>query len=119
MRGYLIWAAALAGLAAVPPAHAAEADLFGDAPAIAADELNGKRGGTETAPISGSLIQGNDSSLSGTNNGSISMGGGAGKFSGTIAPAQVTGNNGITAVMQNTGDLVNMNNATSVNVYMR
>lgn len=113
MRKHLTLAAAL--VLAAPAA--AVAGPFDHEAALAADELDGKRGGTET--ISGSLFQGNDSTLSGTNNGNISVGGGAGKYSGTIAPAQVTGNHGITAVMQNTGDLVNMNNATSVNVYMR
>lgn len=112
MRTHLILAAGLICLA--PTAWAGPFDAE---PAVAADELAGNRGGTET-PISGSLFQSNDSSLSGTNAGNVSVGGGV-KYSGTIAPAQVTGNNGITAVMQNTGDLVNMNNATSVNVYMR
>jgi hypothetical protein len=119
MRAHSLVAAVLCGLAATPPAQAAETALFGDAQAVSADDLGAKRGGTETSAISGSLIQGNDSSLSGTNTGNVSVGGSAAKSSGTIAPATVTGNHGITAVMQNTGDLVNMNNATSVNVYMR
>ncbi|MGE5515731.1 MAG: hypothetical protein ACM31D_07885 [Bacteroidota bacterium] len=112
MRTHLILAAGLILLA-----PAAWAGPFDTEPAVSATDLDGKRGGSET-PISGSLFQSNDSNLSGSNAGSISVGGGM-KYSGTIAPAQVIGNNGITAVMQNTGDLVNMNNATSVNVYMR
>lgn len=114
MRAHIILAAALVCLAT-----AAQADPFDKEAAVSSDELDGKRGGTETAPISGSLFQGNESALSGTNTGNIGVSGGSTKYSGTIAPAQVMGNHGITAVMQNTGDLVNMNNATSVNVYMR
>jgi hypothetical protein len=119
MRAHMIVAAALLTLPPTVAVHAAESSPFGNETAVTADDLGGKRGGSDTSSLSGSLIQGNDSSLSGTNTGSISVGGAAGKYSGTIAPAQVIGNHGITAVMQNTGDLVNMNNATSVNVYMR
>jgi hypothetical protein len=116
MRVHLILAAALLALAQTATAD----ELTFGQKAVAEDELAGKRGGTDTTSgISNSLLQSNDSALTGTNNGNISVGGGAAKYSGVIAPAQVTGNNGITAVMQNTGDLVNMNNATSVNVYMR
>lgn len=114
MRTHLMLAAGLLCLAMAP---AAVARPFDDEAAVAADELDGKRGGT--AIPSGSLFQSNESALSGTNAGNVSVSGGAAKASGTIAPAQVVGNHGITAVMQNTGDLVNMNNATSVNVYMR
>ncbi|MBC7906405.1 MAG: hypothetical protein H7Y60_06610 [Rhodospirillaceae bacterium] len=111
MRAPLILAAGLM-VATLAPAMAE--DLFQDA-AIAPDELSANRGGTD----GGTLVQANDSTLSGSNTGNVSVGGGAQKYSGTIAPATVTNNHGITAVMQNTGDLVNMNNATSVNVYMR
>lgn len=112
MRTHLILAAGL-----IFSAPVAWAGPFDAEPAVSAADLDSKRGGTDT-PISGSLFQNNESNLSGSNAGSISVGGGV-KYSGTIAPAQVNGNSGITAVMQNTGDLVNMNNATSVNVYMR
>lgn len=112
MRTSLILAAGLM-VATLSPALAEPAvELFGG-PAIATDELAANRGGT------GTLDQTNLSDLTATNTGDISVGGSAHKYSGTIAPATVTNNNGITAVMQNTGDLVNMNNATSVNVYMR
>jgi hypothetical protein len=114
MRAHLMLAAGLLCLA-----PAAFAGPFDDQTAVAADELDGKRGGTGTSPISGSLFQTNESDLSGSNVGSIGVGPGGAKYSGTIAPAQVMGNHGITAVMQNTGDMVNMNNATSVNIYMR
>lgn len=114
MRTHLILAVGLICLA-----PAALAGPFDGETAVAVGDLEGKRGGTETSAISGSLFQSNESNLSGSNAGNVSVGGGSAKYSGTIAPAQVTGNNGITAVMQNTGDLVNMNNATSVNVYMR
>lgn len=114
MRAHLMLAAGLICLA-----PAAVAGPFDGETAVTADELGSKRGGTETAPISGSLFQSNGSDLSGTNTGNVSVGGGSAKYSGTISPAQVSGNNGITAVMQNTGDLVNMNNSTSLNIYMR
>lgn len=117
MRAHLMLAAALIGLS--PVAQATQLGPFDHEAAIPGADLEASRGGTETSAISDSLLQSNDSALSGTNTGNISVGGGSGKYSGTIAPAQVTGNHGITAVMQNTGDLVNMNNATSVNVYMR
>lgn len=113
MRTHLMLAAGLIFLAAAPAAMAGPFD--GEA-AVAVDDLNGKRGGTAT---SGGLTQGNYTDQGATNTGSVSVGGAATKFSGGISPTQVTGNHGITAVMQNTGDLVNMNNATSVNVYMR
>ncbi|MCR6632473.1 MAG: hypothetical protein NVV74_21865 [Magnetospirillum sp.] len=116
MRAHFIAAAVIA--LASTSAQAAEADLFGQVAAMSAEDLQAKRGGTETADWSSSVLQGNESMAAGTNSGNISLGGGA-KYSGTIAPAQVNGNNGITAVMQNTGDLVNMNNITSVNVYTR
>ncbi|MBX9635491.1 MAG: hypothetical protein K2X44_10975 [Magnetospirillum sp.] len=117
MRAPLILAAGLIFACLAPAGAEPVAQLFPGA-AIAADELAAKRGGTETN-ISGSLLQSNDSTLNAANTGDVSISGGAQKYSGTIAPASVTGNHGITAVMQNTGDLVNMNNATSVNVYMR
>lgn len=115
---------ALAALLALGPAAGALAEEapppFGQDAMVAPEELDGQRGGTETATeISGSIIQSNDTTQTATNNGSVSVTGGAMKVSGQIHRAEVTGNSGITAVMQNTGDLVNMNNATSVNVYLR
>lgn len=109
MRATFILAA---GLLIAGPVHADEA-LF-DSEAIAADELSASRGGTET-----STTLTNGSALSGSNTGDIDVSNGAIKSSGGIAPAQVNGNHGITAVIQNTGDLVNISNATSINVYMR
>ncbi|MEW5728004.1 MAG: hypothetical protein AB1918_09280 [Pseudomonadota bacterium] len=115
MRATFILAACLAFAG---PAVAEEELAFGEV--MEAAELNSQRGGTETATeINGSVLQTNETSQSGTNNGSISIGGGAAKVSGTIEQATVAGNRGITAVMQNTGDLVNMNNATSVNVFLQ
>lgn len=109
MRAPLILAAGL--MIAIP---AIAQDLFAEG-AVAAGELSTSRGGTD----GGTLVQANESTLNGSNTGNVGVSGGAQKYSGTIAPATVTNNHGITAVMQNTGDLVNMNNATSVNVYMR
>jgi hypothetical protein len=109
-------------LAIAGPTGAATADELFDDPgeALAAAELDAQRGGTETATeINGSVLQSNETSQTGTNTGNISVGSNAAKVSGTIREATVTGNHGITAVMQNTGDLVNMNNATSVNVFLQ
>jgi hypothetical protein len=117
MRATLAFAAGLLAAGLSTAALAEDTDLFGSDQAVALEELDHNRGGTES--ISNSLIQGNETDLSGTNSGDVSVGSGGAKYSGTIAPATVTGNHGITAVMQNTGDLVNINNATSVNVYLR
>lgn len=111
---------ALGVLAAGLAQPALAEDLLFGAEAVSAEDLDHRRGGTETTPaISNSLIQSNESELNAANTGNISVGSGGAKASGTIHQAQVTGNHGITAVMQNTGDLVNFNNATSVNVYLR
>lgn len=120
MRATLAFAVGLLAAGMSTAAIAEEGALFGSEAAIASEDLDGSRGGTETTPtISNSLVQGNDTDLAGTNTGNVSVSSGASKASGTIHQAQVTGNHGITSVMQNTGDLVNINNATSVNVYMR
>lgn len=112
MRVFLILAASLMVVPLAAARAEPAAELFADA-AITADELSANRGGTETIDLT------NSSTLTANNTGEISISNGAEKYSGSIAPATVTNNHGITAVMQNTGDLVNMNNATSVNVYMR
>ncbi len=115
MRASLVLAI---GLALAGPAAAEEELGLGEV--MAASELDGHRGGTETATeINGSVLQTNETSQSGSNTGNISIGANAAKLSGTISEATVAGNRGITAVMQNTGDLVNMNNATSVNVFLQ
>jgi hypothetical protein len=112
MRGRTILAATVLAAALAGPAMAEEA--------LSAAELDGSRGGTETAlELNGSLIQTNESTLTATNAGSIGVGYGGQKSNGQISAATVTGNHGITSLMQNTGDLVNFNNATSVNVYLR
>jgi hypothetical protein len=88
--------------------------------AMPAAELDTQRGGTETGTdIDNSLIQSNDSALTATNTGGVGVSYGGQKTNGQISAATVTGNHGITSLMQNTGDLVNFNNATSVNVYLR
>lgn len=121
MRATLALAAGLLAAGMSTAAIAEEGALFESDSAIAGRELDLSRGGTaDTTPtVSNSLIQGNESDLSGTNTGNVSVAQGGAKNSGTIHQATVTGNHGITSVMQNTGDLVNINNATSVNVYLR
>lgn len=117
MRPFFALALGLA-LAGWTGAAAAEDDFFGAGMDIV--ELDGQRGGTETfVEISGSVLQSNDTTQTGINNGNITVGSNAAKVSGTIYGATVSGNSGITAVMQNTGDLVNFNNSTSVNVFLQ
>lgn len=120
MRAPFALAVGLAVLGWIAPAAAAEDDPFADGQAMRAAELDGHRGGTETATeINGSVLQSNDTTQNASNSGNIGIGDYSAKINGTIHEATVVGNHGITAVMQNTGDLVNMNNATSVNVFMQ
>ena len=96
--------------------------LAGDpfAEALPQAALAGQRGGADPGPvINENLLQGNTTNQAATNNGSVSVSDDAVKLSGTIYAAAVTGNRGLTTVMQNTGDLVNLSNATSINVYLR
>ncbi len=107
-------------VALVGQARAADTgrDLFGKP--LAADSLAAERGGTDAGmTVSDSVLQSNTTSQTPTNNGGVSLSGDAVKLSGTIYSATVAGNRGLTTVMQNTGDLVNLSNATSVNVYLR
>lgn len=118
MRVPLTLAIALTASALAASARAEETALFPDATALAADELEDRRGGTETVtPGTTQIVE--TSQNAGNSDNSISVGGGATLRTGDIYTAHVTGNSGITAVMQNTGNLVNMNNATSINVYTR
>ncbi|HIJ64079.1 MAG TPA: hypothetical protein HPQ04_15410 [Rhodospirillaceae bacterium] len=111
----------VAGLAAaVAPAGAAEPGGDPFAGAVPQATLAGQRGGTDTGPvITENLLQGNTTSQTSTNNGGVSVADEAVKLSGTIYSAAVNGNRGLTTVMQNTGDLVNLSNATSINIYLR
>lgn len=77
----------------------------------------GSSGGDVT--VGSGVGQGNNTDQSGSNVGNITVGADGSKISGTIHQSHVTGNNGLVMLMQNTGDLVNMNNATSINVYLK
>lgn len=99
------------------PATVMAADPLAELTSLEPDALGGNRGGTDVTEDL--IIQGNQTNQVAANDGVIGVGGHATKTNGEIYAATVTGNHGITAVMQNTGDLVNMNNATSVNVYLR
>lgn len=115
---------AITALALAASQPSAADDLFDDTQPV---ELEALRGGTETTPtpavptteINGSVIQTNETNQTTSNTGSISIGADAIKANGSIKGTTVTGNHGIAAVMQNTGDLVNMTNATSVNVFLK
>lgn len=92
---------------------------FDGAELVTAQDMESNRGGTDSQYLSNNVFQENDTSQTGTNQGNVSVGYGGVKTAGTISAATISGNHGISALMQNTGDLVNMNNATTVNVYMR
>jgi|GEM_PF-3031266 hypothetical protein len=118
MRAPLSLALALTASALAASAQAGEADLFPGSTALAAEDLDHRRGGTEllfhgTAQIA-------ETSQNAENSGNtITLGAGAALNTGDIYSPHVTGNNGVTSVMLNTGNLVNMNTATSINVYTR
>jgi hypothetical protein len=117
MRGSIL--AAIMLVAGISAPALAETNLDGLA-AVPAGELGGERGGTDAGPtLSNNLIQTNNDTVTGTNTGNIGVGYGAEKINGDIAAATIAGNHGLSTLMQNTGDLVNMNNATNVNVYLR
>lgn len=84
---------------------------------LAADELVGNRGGQ--AALRDLTNQMNQSNQGAQNDYALTQEGNAVKANGAISAATVTGNHGMTALMQNTGDAVNMQNTTNVNVYMR
>lgn len=84
---------------------------------LAADELQTSRGGQET--VRDLTTQANETNQGANNDLALSMDGHATKTNGGISAATVTGNHGMTTLMQNTGDGVNMQNATNVNIFMR
>lgn len=78
-------------------------------------ELDQNRGGAESFPL---VEQVNNAHLQGSNSGDITVGPGASMSTGAIMGTNVLANHGATTVMQNTGDLVNMNYSMNVNVYL-
>lgn len=111
MRAKLLFGASLLTAAIAMPAFAedAPADPFGAA--VSTEALGHLRGGTETQQNN---ITGQWSSASGP----ISVSNDAAKINGLITGSMLSNTSGITSLMQNTGDNVNLNNATSVNVYL-
>lgn len=84
---------------------------------LAAQDLQASRGGQE---VTRDVVVGeNESTQTAANKVEIGVGGRATKSNGAISAATVTGNHGLTTLMQNTGDGVNMQNATNVNIYLR
>jgi len=105
--------ATVLGLAAAMLALPALADDPFGSP-VGADTLGAQRGGTL---ITDNVLQGNTTDQTANNSmGNVDIGGA--KLSGYISPATIAGNSGITTVMQNTGDMVSVSNATNVNVYL-
>jgi hypothetical protein len=114
MRGTSLLAIGL--MLATGPVVAAEAASSLDAlPTVGASELDGSRGGTDTS----SAFEANSAALQASNSGTITTGYGALKTNGMISGTTLAGNSGMATVMANSGDLVNMNNATNINIYMR
>lgn len=113
-KGMLSGLALAAGLFILP---ASAADVFDALAPLAAEDLDGRRGRQEATQDL--IMQNNETNQVANNDVAISMHGPATKINGAISAATVTGNHGVTSLMQNTGDGVNMQNATNVNVYMR
>ena len=109
--------AALAlALAAAGGANATEA-LPWDA--LETTSLAGHSGGPDYIDAS-AVIQGNASDTNGSNHhNQINNGAGGSMENGAITATTISGNSGITAAMQNTGNLVNMNYSMNVNVYLK
>ena len=106
----------MAGAALQPAA----ADALAGLDTIPQDKLATLSGGASPLDVQ-ALTQSNSSQVDGSNkDNSIAIdGAGAAMFNGGIAPALVSGNSGVATVMQNTGNLVNMNYNMSVNVYLQ
>ena len=104
-------------LAAAQPLWAAEpaGDLFG--PAMPSQVLGLERGGTNT----GTTLQLNATAQNATNSGNFTVSGAdtAILANGAVSGNAIAGNSGITTVMSNTGNQVNLSNSTSVIVNMR
>lgn len=118
MLGKRLLAIGLLTAAAAQPALAGDdrTALLDGWETLPAEELGNRRGG---ADIYDYVDQESFTNQAGANTGDILLGWRAQKLNGTISGTNVSGNHGIAALMANTGDLVNMNNATSVNVYLR
>lgn len=114
-----LFAGGLAAAALCTAARAAESGGEPFAGAVSPAALADQRGGSDPGGASETLLQGNSTNQSSSNSGSITIGDQAAKLSGSISAAAVNGNRGLTTVMQNTGDLVNLSNATSINIYLR
>lgn len=120
MRARLALAVVLAATASAAPAYADDlaSDRLGGA--VPATVLDGQRGGADLGTtIAGNVLQRNATNEDSVNVGSISVSHDAAKLSGTIYSATVAGNQGMTTLMQNTGDMVNFDNVVNVIVYLK
>lgn len=83
---------------------------------LAVQDLDNQRGGTETDPAPSEIIlQSNSSEQVGLNENNLVYNSGDWD-TGAIYGATITGNHGFTSVFQNTGNFVNFNATTNVNV---
>ncbi|MEO5372683.1 MAG: hypothetical protein H7840_00220 [Alphaproteobacteria bacterium] len=107
------------GVAVAGPAAASD-DVLAAFASLSTTELGGLSGGAETVDLR-TIVQGNssDSRAANTASGISNEGAGASMANGAIAPALLSGNHGVASVIQNTGNLVNMNYTMSVNIYLQ
>jgi len=104
-------------------AGGARADQGGEAlpwQAMDTATLAAHSGGSDAFDAS-MVVQGNTSDTDGTNhhNQITNSGPGARMENGAISETTISGNHGVMAAMQNTGNLVNMNYSMNVNVYLK
>ena len=109
----------LAGVSLSAPAARADGAGLDGWGVMAEEEMAAQSGGAETFVFdSNNVTQSNDSDVSGTNHHNQVLNEGL-KWSGDVGTTIVRDNRGVTNVMQNTGDLVNLNNNVTVNVNLR
>lgn len=113
-RTLLAAAGAVAAVMWGLPAQAGE--LFQQG-ALAQGDLAQQRGGWEPLVVDQTNITHNEGSN--TDNTIVNSGDGASFSTGEIAASALSDNSGVTSLMQNTGNVVNMNYAMSVNVYLQ
>lgn len=119
MRARRALAASLLFAVAAVPAFAEEPSAGPFGTAVPTETLDHMRGGTDSgSTISDAALLTNGTTQVGANSGNISVSNDAAKLNGFISSLSLSGNQGLTTVMQNTGDLVNLTNATSINIYM-
>ncbi|WP_142850164.1 hypothetical protein [Telmatospirillum sp. J64-1] len=102
------------------PAWAGELDALAGWQEMPGEELASAAGRYDNFEINTNVTQNNNTNIdSANNNNTIGLGNGASMNNGAIGNVGMSHNSGVLTVMQNTGNLVNMNHAMSVNVYLQ